>query len=156
MPWDRDEPQALLRDWAERGAPRRDGLERGRRRLRARRRRGVRRLARVHDHGFDVSATAVRLARERHPGSAVDYHVADLLDLPREWLGALRPRRRDLHAAGPARPTSVPGDGRRAQPGRAGRSPPGGGVRYDGSAPLDDGPPFPQPRELFDRWPATS
>ena len=27
-------------------------------------------------------------AHERFPGSAVDYRVADLLDLPREWTGA--------------------------------------------------------------------
>jgi SAM-dependent methyltransferase len=34
---------------------------------------------------FDIAETAVRVARERHPGSAVDYRVADLLDLPGEW-----------------------------------------------------------------------
>lgn len=33
---------------------------------------------------FDVSASAVDLARGRHPGSAVTYRVADLLDLPAE------------------------------------------------------------------------
>jgi len=27
------------------------------------------------------------MARQRHPGSRVDYVVADLLDPPREWLG---------------------------------------------------------------------
>ena len=37
---------------------------------------------------FDVAPTAVAMARERVPGSAVDYRVADLLDLPREWDGA--------------------------------------------------------------------
>ena len=37
---------------------------------------------------FDVAPTAVAMARERAPGSAVDYRVADLLDLPREWDGA--------------------------------------------------------------------
>jgi SAM-dependent methyltransferase len=37
---------------------------------------------------FDVSDTAVRLARERHPDSPVQYHVADLLDLPPEWMYA--------------------------------------------------------------------
>ena len=35
--------------------------------------------------GFDISETAVRLARERHPETSVDYRVADLLDLPDEW-----------------------------------------------------------------------
>ena len=33
-------------------------------------------------------ATAVRLARERHPGSPVDYQVADLLTLPAGWQQA--------------------------------------------------------------------
>ncbi len=37
---------------------------------------------------FDISATAVRLARQRHPGSAVDYRVADLLAAPGEWRHA--------------------------------------------------------------------
>lgn len=34
---------------------------------------------------FDIAETAVRVARERHPGSPVGYRVADLLDLPGEW-----------------------------------------------------------------------
>lgn len=34
---------------------------------------------------FDISATAIRLARQRHPGTRVDYHVADLLDPPQSW-----------------------------------------------------------------------
>ncbi|MEV4070936.1 class I SAM-dependent methyltransferase [Nonomuraea fuscirosea] len=34
---------------------------------------------------FDVSESAVRLARERFPGSRVRYQVADLLDPPKEW-----------------------------------------------------------------------
>ncbi|WP_433788817.1 class I SAM-dependent methyltransferase [Actinoplanes sp. CA-252034] len=37
---------------------------------------------------FDISATAIDLARERHPGSAVGYVVADLLDPPGEWRHA--------------------------------------------------------------------
>lgn len=36
---------------------------------------------------FDVSPTAVASARERHPGSRVDYTTADLLDLPTGWRG---------------------------------------------------------------------
>ena len=35
---------------------------------------------------FDVSEAAVRIARQRHPGSPVDYRAADLLDLPQDWL----------------------------------------------------------------------
>jgi hypothetical protein len=36
---------------------------------------------------FDLSPTAIERARERFPDSAVDYRVADLLDLPAEWSG---------------------------------------------------------------------
>jgi Methyltransferase domain len=38
--------------------------------------------------GFDISGTAIRLARQRFPGSAVRYVVADLLDYPQAWLRA--------------------------------------------------------------------
>ena len=38
--------------------------------------------------GFDISGTAIRLARQRVGGSAVRYVVADLLDYPRAWLRA--------------------------------------------------------------------
>src|SRR4051794_30955107 len=34
---------------------------------------------------FDISETAVRVARERHPRSLVRYVVADLLDPPASW-----------------------------------------------------------------------
>jgi len=37
---------------------------------------------------FDIAPSAVRLARERHPGTAVDYRVADLLDLPGDLRAA--------------------------------------------------------------------
>lgn len=37
---------------------------------------------------FDVSPTAIRLARQRHPGTSVEYVSADLLHLPRPWLQA--------------------------------------------------------------------
>ncbi|AEV85296.1 SAM-dependent methyltransferase [Actinoplanes sp. SE50] len=37
---------------------------------------------------FDISATAIDLARQRHPGSSVDYRVADLLDPPASWRRA--------------------------------------------------------------------
>lgn len=38
--------------------------------------------------GFDISGTAIWLARQRFPGSAVRYVVADLLDYPQAWLRA--------------------------------------------------------------------
>ncbi len=36
---------------------------------------------------FDFAPTAIATARQRHPGSAVTYLVADVLDLPPEWQG---------------------------------------------------------------------
>ena len=36
---------------------------------------------------FDGSAKAIGWARQRFPQSSVEYRVADLLDLPREWRG---------------------------------------------------------------------
>jgi SAM-dependent methyltransferase len=85
MPWDREDPQVLLREWAEtrgvQGTGKRAvvvgcGLGADAEHLAA---------LGFETTGFDVSETAVRLARERHPGSPVDYRVADLLDLPGEW-----------------------------------------------------------------------
>ena len=36
---------------------------------------------------FDLAPSAVELARSRHPDTAVDYRVADLLDLPPDLVG---------------------------------------------------------------------
>jgi SAM-dependent methyltransferase len=88
VPWDRPEPTALLSEWV-----RRAGLD------------GAGRRALVVGCGlgrdaefvaglgfattaFDISETAVRVARERHSGSPVDYRVADLLAPPAEWRSA--------------------------------------------------------------------
>lgn len=88
MPWDRDAPQDLLRSWAEAhhldGAGRRAvvvgcGLGADAEYLAARG---------FATTGFDIAGTAVRLARERHPETRVDYRVADLLALPEDWRGA--------------------------------------------------------------------
>ncbi len=38
--------------------------------------------------GFDVAPTAIELAVRENPGTAVEYAVADLLDLPAAWAGA--------------------------------------------------------------------
>ena len=38
--------------------------------------------------GFDLSPHAIEVARERFPGSGVEFRAADLLALPPEWLGA--------------------------------------------------------------------
>ena len=37
--------------------------------------------------GFDFAPTAIAAARQKYPASEVDYFVADVLDLPREWQG---------------------------------------------------------------------
>ena len=85
MPWDRTVPQVDLRSWAER-----EGLD------------GAGRRAVVIGCGlgadaeylaslgftttaFDISPTAVEVARGRNLGSSVDFRVADLLPLPEEW-----------------------------------------------------------------------
>jgi SAM-dependent methyltransferase len=88
VPWDRPEPTALLADWARADPP--DGS--GRRALVVGC--GLGRDAEfVAGFGFattafDISATAVQMARARHAGSPVDYRVADLLDPPAEWRAA--------------------------------------------------------------------
>jgi SAM-dependent methyltransferase len=83
VPWDRGAPHPLVAEWVERRDPK-----------------GARALVVGAGLGFDaelvaglgfdttafdVSATAVRQARERHPGSRVHYRTADLLDPPPEW-----------------------------------------------------------------------
>jgi SAM-dependent methyltransferase len=88
VPWDRETPRELLVEWAER--KRLDGS--GQRALVVGAGLGTD-AEFVAGFGFDtiafdVSPTAVRVARERHPGSRVEYLVADLLDPPADWRGA--------------------------------------------------------------------
>jgi pimeloyl-ACP methyl ester carboxylesterase len=88
MPWDRDQPNPMLVEWA-----------------RARELSGEGRRALVVGCGlgadaeylaglgydtdaFDIAETAIRVARERHPGSPVRYRSADLLDPPAGWRRA--------------------------------------------------------------------
>jgi len=145
VPWDRGAPHWLLTAWAERKALNGDG-----------------RRALVVGCGlgadaeyiagrgfavlaFDISASAIRAARRRFPGSAVDYQVADLLAPPAGWREAFDlvvesqtvqalpdPPRRD--AIGSIGRMVAPGgtlvvialaraDGEEAGPGRRGRSP---------------------------------
>jgi len=88
VPWDSGAPSALLVEWT--AARRPDG-------------RGARAvvvgcgLGDDAEHvaalgfetvAFDIAPTAVRGALRRFPDSAVDYVVADLLELPPEWRGA--------------------------------------------------------------------
>ena len=88
MPWDRTDPHPLLREWAET-----TGLD------------GTGRRAVVvgcglgadaaylttlgfEVLGFDLSATAIEVAQERHGGTGAAFRVADLLALPAEWVRA--------------------------------------------------------------------
>jgi SAM-dependent methyltransferase len=88
VPWSRRDPHPLLAQWAQR-----HHLA------------GARKRAIVPGCGlgadaeylaglgfavtaFDVSGTAIRLARQRHPGSCVEYACADLLHPPRPWRQA--------------------------------------------------------------------
>ncbi|MFI7545411.1 class I SAM-dependent methyltransferase [Actinoplanes sp. NPDC049599] len=87
VPWDVPRPSSLLIEWARTGAVVGGGrsalvvgcgLGRDAEFLAA--------LGFVTT-GFDIAATAVRTARERHPDSPVEYVVADLLDPPASWRG---------------------------------------------------------------------
>jgi SAM-dependent methyltransferase len=88
MPWDREAAHPLLQAWThEAAAAGRNGrcavvgcgLGEDAEHLAAL---GYRTTA------FDISPTAVTVARERHPGTSVDYVVADLFQLPDEWRHA--------------------------------------------------------------------
>ena len=88
VPWDRAEPQAVLVAWADARPPAREGqralvvgcgLGRDAEYISSR---GFATVA------FDVSATAIEMAKRRHPGSRVEYVTADVLDLPGEWRQA--------------------------------------------------------------------
>jgi SAM-dependent methyltransferase len=87
MPWDRTAPYPPVLEHVERardGSGRRAvvvgaGLGADAELLASR---GYRTVA------FDLASSAVALARSRHPATAVDYRVADLLDLPHDLVGA--------------------------------------------------------------------
>src|SRR5262249_36080674 len=86
VPWDTGEPNTFLVEWtADRAGAGRRAVVVG-----AGLGRDAEFLATLgyRTTGFDLSATAVRAARERHAGSAVSYEVANLLDLPDRYRGA--------------------------------------------------------------------
>ena len=88
VPWARDAPREALVEWAEANAL--DGSGKGALVVGC----GFGADAEyLSERGFavtafDVAPTAVRSAHERHPGTQVDYVVADLLDPPRAWAEA--------------------------------------------------------------------
>lgn len=85
MPWDSREPHPLLAQWgADQAAPEGRAVVVGC---------GLGADAEFvaglgyRTTAFDISPTAVDLARRRYPGSPVEYRSADLLQLPAEWSG---------------------------------------------------------------------
>lgn len=143
MPWERDAPHPALAEWANRESV--DGS--GRRAIVLGCGLGAD-AEYVAGRGFattgiDLAPHAIEQARLRHPGSVVDYQVADLRDLPSRWRQAF-----DL-VVEIFTLQAVP-DPPRAEMAAAARSllAPSGtlllvGFRFDGSAPADQGPPFP-------------
>jgi SAM-dependent methyltransferase len=145
IPWDRAGPNPVLVRWAQER-----GLE------------GAGRRALVVGSGlggdaefiaqlgfdtvaFDVSPTAVKLARERFPGSRVEYVVADLLDAPPEWREAFDLVVESLTAQ------SLPDRPRRDAIGAIGRMVAPGGTlivnaAIHGDHDFGDGPPWPLTR----------
>ena len=86
MPWDRTDPHDLLAAYVEG----RDGTGQRAVVVGAGYGADAEHLASVgyHTTAFDISPAAVAATRERYPDSAVDYRVADLLDLPADLVAA--------------------------------------------------------------------
>ena len=86
VPWDSADPNSFLVEWAAG----RDGTGRRAVVVGSGLGRDAEFLARLgyRTIGFDLSATAVRAARERHAGSVVTYEAANLLDLPDRYRRA--------------------------------------------------------------------
>ncbi|MFC0031056.1 class I SAM-dependent methyltransferase [Micromonospora chaiyaphumensis] len=87
VPWDLDRAHSLLSEWTDRTRP--DGSGRRALVVGCGFGRDAEHLARLGfaTVAFDISPTAVRVARRRHPDSPVRYETADLLDPPHDWLG---------------------------------------------------------------------
>jgi SAM-dependent methyltransferase len=87
VPWDRGGPHPLLLDWVERRRP--DGH--GKRALVVGCGLGddAELIASLgfETVAFDISPTAIAIARSRYPDSSVDYVVTSLFDVPHDWLG---------------------------------------------------------------------
>jgi SAM-dependent methyltransferase len=86
VPWDSPDPNSFLVEWTAG----RDGAGRRAVVVGAGLGRDAEHLAHLgyRTTGFDLSASAVRAAGERHAGSSVSYEVANLLDLPHRYREA--------------------------------------------------------------------
>jgi SAM-dependent methyltransferase len=87
VPWDRPQPTALLVSWAAQTGL--TGAGRGAMVVGCGHGRDAEFIASLGftTTAFDISETAIRTARSRHPGTTVDYQVGDLLDLPAPGRG---------------------------------------------------------------------
>ncbi|SNT63477.1 Thiopurine S-methyltransferase (TPMT) [Asanoa hainanensis] len=151
VPWDRGAPHSLLAEWAARS-----GVTGGGRRalvVGAGLGRDAEFLASLGFDvvAFDISATAIASAKERHPDSPVHYVVADLFDPPGEWRGAF-----DLVVESMT-VQSLPEPPRRAAIGQVGPLVAPGGlllVIAAGRDPETDfaGPPWPLTRDEIDAF----
>jgi SAM-dependent methyltransferase len=149
VPWAAGEPRHLLAGWAR--DRRRDGS--GRRALVVGAGLGddAELIARLGfaTVAFDVAPTAIAMARERFPGSSVQYVVADLLDPPPAWSRAY-----DLVVESLTVQSLPPALHGAAAASVAGFVAPGGMllalsvIGADGDAP--DGPPWPLTRAEMD------
>ncbi|WP_433520960.1 class I SAM-dependent methyltransferase [Nocardia pseudovaccinii] len=88
VPWDRDQPNPMVVEWAERRAA--DGAGRRALVIGCGYGQDAEYIARLGfaTTAFDISPTAIAEVRQRFPKSAVEYVVADLLDLPAAWRDA--------------------------------------------------------------------
>ncbi|MFE9321951.1 class I SAM-dependent methyltransferase [Nocardia sp. NPDC052278] len=88
VPWDRDQPNPMVVQWAERRAV--DGAGRRALVIGCGYGQDAEYIARLGfaTTAFDISPTAIAEVRERFPKSAVEYVVADLLDPPSVWRDA--------------------------------------------------------------------
>ena len=88
VPWDVETPQQVLVDWAMQRQL--DGRGRSALVVGCGLGRDAEFIAGLgfHTVAFDISPTAIRNAKRRHPESTVSYVVADLLDPPNDWHGA--------------------------------------------------------------------